>query len=362
VWSCGGPRFCLSDRQRHADESKYDFSGMTRSLLQRLHGCALVSLLAAGTLFAVDESKSSAKFELVGEVRLAQPQKPRRLVAYVALNGNTRPYSAHTWTDFGGKFKFKKVPAGSYSLQIEIRRRGDKHLTVEVSPSLADRKGRIHQLITVEPTQSVAIKQRPDVVSVRELSIPEKARGLYLKAEKKLSKGEIEKGIALLESAVNLAPHFVAAINRIGTVFHMQKDFAKSEQYFREALEVDPNAYAPLVNLGGSLLAMGKLEEALAINQHAVTVRPRDALANAQLGVSYLSLKNDAKAEEYLIRTKELDPLHFTYPQLALAGIYTRQNKLALVVKELREFLKLHPDDRQNTLIQKQIESLQIAK
>ena len=237
-------------------------------------------------MFAADAGKSWAKFELVGEVRLAQPQKPRRLVAYVALNGNTTPYSTHTWTDFGGKFKFKKVPPGSYSLQVEVRRRGDKHLTVEVSPSLADHKGRIHQIITVEPTQSVAVKQRPDVVSVRELSIPEKARSLYLKAEKKLSKGEIEKGIALLESAVNLAPHFVAAINRIGTVFHMQKDFSKSEMYFREALQVDPNSYAPLVNLGGSLLAMGKFDEALAINQHAVTVRPRDALANAQLGVN----------------------------------------------------------------------------
>ena len=310
-------------------------------------------------MFAVDAGKSAAKFELVGEVRLAQPLKARRLVAYVALNGNTTPYSVHTWTDFGGKFKFKKVPPGSYSLQVEVRRRGDKHLTVEVSPSLADRKGRIHQIITVEPTQSVAVKQRPDVVSVRELSIPEKARGLYLKAEKKLSKGEIAKGIALLESAVNLAPHFVAAINRIGTVFHMQKDFVKSEQYFREALEIDPNSYAPLVNLGGSLLAMGKFEEALAINQHAVTVRPRDALANAQMGVNYLSLRNDAKAEEYLIRTKELDPLHFTYPQLALAGIYNRQNKVTLMVQELREFLKLHPDDVQNKLIQKQLETLQ---
>ena len=105
-----------------------------------------------------------------------------------------RPTPTHTWTDFGGKFKFKKVPSGSYSLQVEVRRRGDKHLTVEVSPSLADRKGRIHQIITVEPTQSVAVKQRPDVVSVRELSIPEKARSLYLKAEKKLSKGEIDEG------------------------------------------------------------------------------------------------------------------------------------------------------------------------
>jgi Tfp pilus assembly protein PilF len=335
---------------------------MTRAALQRLQSCVLVSLTASGCLLAVDADKSPAKFELVGEVRLAQPQKPRRLVAYVALNGNTTPYSTHTWTDFGGKFKFKKVPSGSYSLQVEVRRRAEKFLTVEVSPSLADRKGRIHQLITVEPSQSVAVRQKPDVVSVRELSIPEKALSLYVKAEKKLSKGETDQGIALLERAVGLAPHFVVAINRIGTIFHMRKEFSKSEQYFREALQVDPNAYAPLVNLGGSLLAMGRFEEALAINEHAVTVRPRDALANAQLGVSYLSLNNDAKAEEYLIRTKELDPLHFTYPQLALAGIYNRQHKLSLVLQELREFLKLHPDDVQNNLIQKQIETLQKGK
>jgi len=320
--------------------------------------CFAVVWLLTSCLFAVEPPKPQKKFEVVGEVRLQQ-QKFRRLVAYVALNGNTTPYSAHTWTDFGGKFKFKKVPAGSYTLHVEVRRRGEKNLTVEVSPSLADRKGRIHQIIVVEPTQSLAVKGRPDLISVRELSIPDKARSLYLKAEKKLSKGEIEKGTALLERAVNLAPHFVAAINRIGTIFHMQKDFRKSEQYFREALQVDPNAYAPLVNLGGSLLAMGRYQEALAINQHAVAVRPRDALANAQLGVTHMSLKDDAKAEEYLIRTKELDPQHFTYPQLALANIYTRQNKLALVLRELREFLKLHPDDVQSNLIKKQIETLQ---
>ena len=67
------------------------------------------------------------------------------------------------------------------------------------------------------------------------------------------------KGIALLERAVNLAPHFVAAINRIGTVFHMQKDFSKSEQYFREALQVDPNAYAPLGEPGWKLACDGKI-------------------------------------------------------------------------------------------------------
>jgi hypothetical protein len=47
---------------------------------------------------------------------------------------------------------------------------------------------------------------------------------------------------------------------------------------------------------------------------------------------------------------------------LALAGIYNRQNKVTLMVQELREFLKLHPDDVQNKLIQKQLETLQGMK
>jgi tetratricopeptide (TPR) repeat protein len=320
--------------------------------------CALVwALLGACGLFAQSPNEPQ-KFELNGQVRLAQPQRPRRLVAYVALFGNTTPYSTYMWTDFSGKFKFKKVPPGSYSLHVELRRLGEKHLTVEVSPSLADRKSRIYHIITVEPSGSLAARQKPDVVSLRELSIPEKARSLSLGAEKKLSKNEIEKGIAMLERAVNLAPHFVAAINRLGTIFHMQKEFPKAEQYFREALEKDPTAYAPLVNLGGTLLALGRFQEALALNQRAVAARPLDALANAQLGLSYVNLKEDEKALGYLVRTKQLDPQHFTFPQLALADIYHRQKKTELALRELQEFVKLHPDDIQAKLIRKQIEQL----
>jgi tetratricopeptide (TPR) repeat protein len=319
---------------------------------------ALVWTWLGTCLLLAHSSNEPQKFEVRGQVRLAQWQKPHRLVAYVALSGNTSPYYTYTWTDFSGNFKFKGVPPGSYSLSVEIRRRGEKRLTVEISPSLADPKGRIYQIVTVEPSRSLATRQKPDVVSLQELSIPDKARRLSLEAEKKLTKGEIERGVTLLERAVNLAPHFVAAINRLGTIFHMQKQYAKAEDYFREALEEDPKAYAPLVNLGGTLLAVGRLQEALAFNQRAVAARPMDALANAQLGLSYVSLKEDEKAVGYLVRTKQLDPLHFTFPQLALADIYHRQKKPELALQELQEFVKLHPDDTQAKLIRKQIEHL----
>lgn len=326
--------------------------------------CRLLAALYAGlcllesNLSGAEPAKPREKFELTGEVRLQLPRKPRRLVAYVALQGNTIPYFSYTWTSFDGKFKFKRLPPGSYSLYVEVRRRGEKRLTVEVSPSFADSKGRVRQEVMVEPGQSLATRQRPDVVSVRELSIPEKARNHYLNAEKKLSKGEVKKGIELLERAVNLAPHFVAAINRIGTIYHIQKEFAKAEQYFREALGKDPNSFAPLVNLGGTLIALGKFQEAVEINQRAVAAKPLDALANAQLGLSYVSVKEDDKAVGYLVRTKELDPQHFTFPQLTLADIYQRQKKLQLVLQELREFLRFHPDDAHAALIRKQIEGI----
>lgn len=324
----------------------------------------LLSSLFVG--FCLLESSSSAaetarpreRFELTGEVRLQQTVKPRRLVAYVALHGTTTPYSSYTWTNFDGKFKFKKLLPGTYSLYVEVRRKGEKRSTVEVSHSLADSKGRVHQVVMVEPGQSLATRQRPDVVSVRELSVPEKARNYYLKAEKRFSKGEIEKGIELLEKAVNIAPHFVAAINRIGTVYHIQKEFPKAEQYFREALGRDPTAFAPLVNLGGTLIALGRFKEAVEINQRAVAAKPLDALANAQLGVSYVNVKEDDKAVNYLLRTKELDPQHFSFPQLTLADIYQRQKKPQLVVRELREFLRFHPDDALAALIRKQIDGI----
>jgi tetratricopeptide (TPR) repeat protein len=54
------------------------------------------------------------------------------------------------------------------------------------------------------------------------------------------------------------------------------------------------------VNLGGVLLYTGKHEEALKFNKYAVETRPRDALANSQLGMTYFLLNQDDEALEYL--------------------------------------------------------------
>ena len=73
--------------------------------------------------------------------------------------------------------------------------------------------------------------------------------------------------------------------------------------------------YEPLVNLGGVLINMRKFDEALELNVHAVLVRPGDALANSQLGMTYFEVGNFDTAIKYLERARKIDPAHFSHPQ-----------------------------------------------
>ena len=62
-------------------------------------------------------------------------------------------------------------------------------------------------------------------------------------------------------------------------------------------------AYEPLVNLGGVLINLHELEEALDVNLRAVLTRPNDPLANSQLGLTYFEVGNYDLALKYLTRT-----------------------------------------------------------
>ena len=101
---------------------------------------------------------------------------------------------------------------------------------------------------------------------------------------------------------MELAPQFATAWNTLGTIAYQTRRFPLAEQRFRHALKQDPTAYEPLVNLGGVLVTVHKLDEALEVNVHAALTRPGDALANSQLGMTYFELGQFDSAVKYLER------------------------------------------------------------
>ena len=265
--------------------------------------------------------------------------------ASVTLFGSTHPFTTTTLTDPAGRFTVKKLEAGTYTLSVFVPGSGESRQTIEVGKGTADKRGRVRVTLRLSDAdfEREALRRR-HAVSARQLAIPESAEREYEAAQKDLEKRDTPAAIRHLERAIEIAPTFATAWNNLGTVSYQTGNFARAEECFRQALRQDPTLYEPLVNLGGVLINLHKLDEALELNVHAVLVRPNDALANSQLGMVYFQVGNFDAAMKYLQRARQIDPAHFSHPQLYLAEIHLRRGETAAAADDLEDFLAHHPD------------------
>jgi tetratricopeptide (TPR) repeat protein len=266
--------------------------------------------------------------------------------AAVSIYRVAGPYTNSTLTEDDGRFAFKKLEPGAYTVSVFIPARGEARQTVEVGPSNADDRHRVAVTLNLKESDFVFsdVMRRRHSVSAKQLAIPEKALRDYEDAQKDLAKSDTEAAIAHLNRAVELAPQFANAWNNLGTIAYQTRNFERAEACFRRALEADETAFEPLVNLGGVLVTLHKLDEAWKYNVAAVLARPNDALANAQLGMTYFEMGSLPLAEKHLLKALEVDPAHFSHPQLFLAEIHLRRNDRKAAAADLEDFLKYHPD------------------
>ena len=280
--------------------------------------------------------------------------------AAISLFGATTPFHAEGLADSRGCFRFRALAPGQYTVAVFVPGRGETRHTVDIGSRTADAKGRVSATIQLEDSlvAQEALQVRA-TVSARNLSIPDSARREYLEAQKKLSRRDVANAIAHLERAVAMAPEFSEAWNNLGTIAYQSHQYPSAEGHFRKALEQEPGSFEPLVNLGGVLLTEGKLQEALQYNLSAVRSRPRDALANSQLGMTYFAAGNLDLGEKYLEIAKRIDSGHFSYPQLTLAQIHLLRHERAAAAEEFRDFLRRHPDARDAGRVEELLQKLE---
>jgi Tfp pilus assembly protein PilF len=301
---------------------------------------SLCAILGAALATGADNQTERSKLELRGRVTGVG----RLRMIRVTLFGVESAFAASTITDPGGEFHFHDLPAGNYSLAVLRRNLGEIRRTVVISASLADRKGAVHIIVPYSATEAAADKSAA-VVSKQQLSVPKAAWNEFAAALKRLEKRDAEGAKRRFERAVALAPGFSAAWNSLGVMAYQTGDSATAERDFRQALAAEPDMFEAAVNLGGVLLSQGHLEEALRYNQQAVATRPRDALANAQTGITFFELGDWDRAEPYLASAEHVDPAHFSRPQLFLARIYQIRGDWRAARRELQLCIALHPDD-----------------
>src|SRR5579871_1463042 len=93
-------------------------------------------------LACVGLAAGDARYELSGRV-VPECQ------ASVSLHGATSPFSASTQSDERGRFRFRGLLAGTYTLAVFVPARGETRRTIEVGPAVTSGRGRVEIRIEV---------------------------------------------------------------------------------------------------------------------------------------------------------------------------------------------------------------------
>jgi Tfp pilus assembly protein PilF len=304
----------------------------------------------------VAQAAGQRKFELRGVV------VPRIHQSLVAISGVDSPFRKQAVVS-QGKFKFSGLDPGTYTVTVYHPEWGPTQKTIAVTPSFADKKGRVEVAFALEQSPDSRERHLEDqnTVSMNELSVSPQAEQQYREGREKLGRRNIDGAIAHLEKAVEISPAYVDAWNELGTIAYQTGKYDLAEKHFRQALRHDPESFSPVVNLGGTLVSLGRFEDALPYNLKATEMRGDDALANSQTGMNYFYLGNFPEALKYLTKARQIDPGHFSQPQIFLAEIYGQMGRPRQAIGELSDLLSRHPDSPRAAEIRKAIERLEQA-
>ena len=116
--------------------------------------------------------------------------------------------------------------------------------------------------------------------------------------------GAAEAGFIL---AAKLHPRSPLTRNNMGNHYYRLRRLDRAIEYYRKAVELDPNLYTGYCNLASAYYRQGLPRKAIGILEQAVTKDPRRPTAHYNLGIIYdTELRNRAKALFHYYRFLEV--------------------------------------------------------
>ncbi len=274
-----------------------------------------------------------------GYVRYASTEKPAEM-AKVELRRFSGELVALEYTRSSGEFRFFNIAAASYVLSVSQ----DGYLPVQetVDISLGPRMGLLLYLREIKEPETEA---SGEVVSVRELSIPSKARTAFRRGlELAYQKQDTTGGMKYFNRAIRELPGYYEAYYEKGMLHIQLGQYQEAEQAFRKALELSDNQYAKAhFGLAGLFSTMERFADAEASARKGLELESTSWQGLFELGRALLGLGRTADAEISVKAAQQSNP---DYPPvyLLLANVHIRQQNYRALLDDLDEYLKRQPD------------------
>ena len=153
------------------------------------------------------------------------------------------------------------------------------------------------------------------VVSVGKLAhrVPRKAVSEFDKATKAHQNGDLAKSIEYLRKAISIDPEFYDAVNNLGANYLRTKQVQLAIEQFNKAIVIGPHDAAAYANLCLGFLLLGKLQDAEHAARQAVNVDRGGTYAPLMLGYSLVLQEKFTTEAEQSLRRAATD-----FPQAAL--------------------------------------------
>jgi tetratricopeptide (TPR) repeat protein len=120
--------------------------------------------------------------------------------------------------------------------------------------------------------------------------------------------GDIQAAIEAYTKAVELNPAAAGALVNLGTIYFHQRDWKKSEQYYRAAIEADASYPLAHYNLGNLYDERGDSERAYMHYHEALRIQPQYADAHYNLALLHQGNGDMMKALSHWQTYLRLDP------------------------------------------------------
>ena len=264
-------------------------------------------------------------------------------------------------TDDNGTFQFRGLVAGTYLLTIDKEKDFEPY---SQSISIIQMRGGPVQTLhyNVRLRSRVSGDAKPSVVDASFAALPESGRALYTSAQELANKGDHLGAVRNLTLLTRDFPRFMNGFNDLGVSYLKLNEIGKAEMAFRAALEIEPNAPAPLVNYGITLVTLKRYAEAETILMKAGNLKGPIATVHYFLGQALANQGKFTEAEKELNSALKLGGDQMNEGRRVLAVIYASRGERKKAANELERYLKVNPKAADAQQLSERIDQLKQQK
>ena len=253
---------------------------------------------------------------------------------------------ADTFTRNDGQFTFQRISTGDYIVETFET---DVYEATETSIAVYPANLNEPRPTTVTVFVDLPVKADPERVAPGEvmadvdLNVPKKALKHYHAGMQKLGKGESEKGMADLQTAIDIFPNYYAARLELGRELRFKKRFTEALDVVEPLAQIAPRRAEPRIERGIILLSLKRHEDAITELEAALRIAEASWAAHLYLGWALLE-QDQVKAAPHFQRAIEIDEQKAARAHLALARLAEANGKRLVALSHLDAYLQLAPN------------------